>query len=174
MWRWVYSLSLKYSETQSNQFGKYSYAFFLFARIHFIAAFFILAFFTPVLILKNIYPEETKLERADLVWAFMAWTHSACPFLKPRWDNSWQKMEGKKITNICPSFSTVSNINSWRVTSALSYVVSLVYPTLVALVFFFQFVPTDQLAASEPQIPSTIETYDVHNHWSPECEALKL
>ena len=34
-------------------------------------------------------------------------------------------MERKKIINICHSFSAVTNINSWRVKSALSYVVSL-------------------------------------------------
>ena len=34
-------------------------------------------------------------------------------------------MERKKIINNCPSFSAVTNINSWRVKSALSNVVSL-------------------------------------------------
>ena len=34
-------------------------------------------------------------------------------------------MERKKIINICPFFSAVTNINSWRVKSALSNVVSL-------------------------------------------------
>ena len=40
-------------------------------------------------------------------------------------DSSWQKMERKKITNIPPSFSAVTNISSWRVKSALSNAVSL-------------------------------------------------
>ena len=36
-------------------------------------------------------------------------------------------MEIKKIINISPSFSAVTNINSWRVKSALSNVVSLLW-----------------------------------------------
>ena len=39
--------------------------------------------------------------------------------------NSWQKMERMKIINICPSFSAFTNINSWKVKSALSNAVSL-------------------------------------------------
>ena len=36
-----------------------------------------------------------------------------------------KKMEGKQILNIRPSFSAVTNINSWSVKSALPNVVSL-------------------------------------------------
>ena len=55
----------------------------------------------------------------------MVWTCSAYPCLKPR-GQQLTKMERKKIIIICPSFSAVTNINSWRVKSALSNVVSLV------------------------------------------------
>ena len=40
-------------------------------------------------------------------------------------DNRWRKTERKKIINISIPFSTVTNINIWRVNSALSNLVSL-------------------------------------------------
>ena len=51
----------------------------------------------------------------------MLWTHSACPCLKQLTKTG----EKKNIITTSLSFSGVTNINSWRVKSALSNVVSL-------------------------------------------------
>ena len=56
-----------------------------------------------------------------LVWAFMVWAHSAYPSLKQQLTK-----HGNKTLNLFPSFSAVTNIESWRVKSALSNEVSLI------------------------------------------------
>ena len=57
-------------------------------------------------------------------------------------------MERKKIVNICSSFSTVTNNNSWIAKSALSNVVSLVLFLTAKKKEF----PTDPLAISSFEI----------------------
>ena len=78
---------------------------------------------------KKTFPtKETTLERAAFKagWSELTWSGRAQPVLA--WnhrDISWQKMERRKIINSTLSFFAVTNINSWRVKSALSNVVSL-------------------------------------------------
>ena len=74
------------------------------------------------LLVKRDYIRKSCL-LGRMVLAFMAWTHSARPSLKPR----GQQMERKKtIYTSLSLFSAVLNIDSWRVRSALANVVSLI------------------------------------------------
>ena len=76
----------------------------------------------------------------------MAWTRSACPCLRGQ---QLTKMERRKIINICPSFSEVTNKNISEVMSALSDVVSLVssseYPANFKLIQTKAFAKREQL-----------------------------
>ena len=66
--------------------------------------------------------KETILERADFEGSVSKSWHG---LLKIGVTTADKKQERKKVINICPSFSTVTNKNSWRVKSAFSNVVSL-------------------------------------------------
>ena len=136
--------------------------------------------------------KETTLERAAFLagWSKLSWSGRTQPVLS--WilrDNSWQKLERKKIVNILLSFSAVTNINSWRAKSALSNEVSLGGPTDTFKIAVLrnpsigkcyalaqkrrsrQIYPTGPFTALELENQAIVEFYEVAlERWLRNCE----
>ena len=90
----------------------------------------------------------------------MVWTCSVCPSLKSRGQQLTKTGEKENYKNIILSFSVVSNINSWRVKSSLSNVVSLVLSSC------YKYHPLSENVINSHRVNILPDNSSLFKHWS--------